>query len=226
MEFTPFKKVPRLSREIVITEKIDGTNASITIVPLSEVIDADGTVIDPHVVSYSTDSDMAVLAGSRSKFVLPGKMTDNHGFAAWVHAHATELAAGLGYGTHFGEWWGHGIQRGYGLAKGEKRFSLFNTGRWVPHGAPLPEEASLKAHPPACCHVVPELYRGPMDTAVVLSVMDALKGLGSMAVEHSYMNPEGIMIFHTGSGQIYKKTYEGDAEGKDRAGIPRELIAA
>ena len=30
-EFQPFPKIPRLSREIVITEKIDGTNAQILI---------------------------------------------------------------------------------------------------------------------------------------------------------------------------------------------------
>ena len=29
MEFSPFPKIARLSREIVITEKLDGTNASI-----------------------------------------------------------------------------------------------------------------------------------------------------------------------------------------------------
>jgi hypothetical protein len=52
----------------------------------------------------------------------------------------------LGPGRHFGEWWGAGIQRRYGLT--EKRFSLFNVTRWG--------EAR-----PACCHVVPTLYRGP-----------------------------------------------------------------
>ena len=31
-------------------------------------------------------------------------------------------------GRHFGEWWGSGIQRGYGLD--EKTFSLFNAYRW------------------------------------------------------------------------------------------------
>ena len=53
----------------------------------------------------------------------------------------------LGVGQHFGEWWGFGIQRGYGLH--ERRFSLFNTGRW-----------SDPAVRPACCGVVPVLADG------------------------------------------------------------------
>ncbi len=36
--------------------------------------------------------------------------------------------------TYFGEWWGSGVQRGYGLQKGDKRFSLFNVSRWALHG--------------------------------------------------------------------------------------------
>jgi hypothetical protein len=31
MEFTPFDKTPRLNRECAVTEKIDGTNAQISI---------------------------------------------------------------------------------------------------------------------------------------------------------------------------------------------------
>jgi hypothetical protein len=31
MDFVGFPKVPRLSREVVVTEKIDGTNASVLI---------------------------------------------------------------------------------------------------------------------------------------------------------------------------------------------------
>jgi hypothetical protein len=69
-----------------------------------------------------------MLAGSRSQYITPER--DNHGFARWVQDDADELWA-LGEGRHFGEWWGSGIQRGYGLQKGEKRFSLFNVARWA-----------------------------------------------------------------------------------------------
>ena len=103
-EFRPFPKIPRLSREIIITEKIDGTNASITIT-----------------------EDGQFLTGSRNRWITPED--DNFGFSAWAHANK-DVLMGLGVGTHFGEWWGHGIQRGYGLPKGRRRFSLFNVGRW------------------------------------------------------------------------------------------------
>ena len=33
MRFVDFKKIPRLSREILVTEKIDGSNGQIAIIP-------------------------------------------------------------------------------------------------------------------------------------------------------------------------------------------------
>lgn len=103
-EFIYFGKVSRLKREVVISEKLDGTNAAIII----------------------RDNDL--YCQSRNKVIDP--TCDNAGFANWVHAHKQELIEQLGPGCHFGEWWGSGIQRGYGLK--EKRFSLFNTHYW--HG--------------------------------------------------------------------------------------------
>lgn len=101
-EFSEFPKIYRLSRECVITEKIDGTNASI-------YIEEDGTF----------------TAGSRTRWITP--QDDNFGFARWAEEHKVELMS-LGPGQHFGEWWGVKIQRGYNLK--EKRFSLINTSRW------------------------------------------------------------------------------------------------
>src|SRR5258708_1600570 len=120
--FHEFPKIARLSRDCIITEKIDGTNAQVVVL-----------------------EDGRVLAGSRSRFLT--KETDNFGFHLWVTQHEDELR-GLGPGRHYGEWWGSGIQRGYGLRKGEKRFSLFNVSRWG-------------TERPTCCHVVPVLYMGP-----------------------------------------------------------------
>ena len=102
MEFEPFAKIARLHRDIVITEKIDGTNAQVCI-----------------------DDDGAVRAGSRSRWITP--QDDNYGFARWVAEHADGLRE-LGPGRHIGEWWGSGIQRNY--SQTSKRFSLFNVGRW------------------------------------------------------------------------------------------------
>lgn len=102
MEFQPFQKIARLTRECTITEKIDGTNASI-------VITEDGQF----------------LTGSRTRWITPED--DNYGFAKWAQTNRDELMR-LGVGQHFGEWWGQGVQRNYSQTR--KRFSLFNTHKW------------------------------------------------------------------------------------------------
>jgi hypothetical protein len=45
-----------------------------------------------------------------------------------VAANAEAIAATLGAGRHFGEWWGAGVQRRYGQTA--KRFSLFNVSKY------------------------------------------------------------------------------------------------
>jgi hypothetical protein len=103
MEFVPFPKMARLSREIIVTEKIDGTNSQIFI-----------------------GEDGSFLTGSRNRWIT--RADDNFGFARWTEENRDELMQ-LGPGRHFGEWWGSGIQRRYDLA--EKRFSLFNAVLWA-----------------------------------------------------------------------------------------------
>jgi hypothetical protein len=103
MDFTGFPKIARFNREVIVTEKIDGTNAQIHI----------------------DDTGAVLTAGSRNKWITP--TDDNAGFARWASENTAELLR-LGPGSHFGEWWGAGIQRRYGLT--EKRFSLFNVSRW------------------------------------------------------------------------------------------------
>lgn len=175
-EFQSFPKIPRLSGECIITEKIDGTNACVLVL-----------------------SDDRVIAGFRSKWITPED--DNMGFARWVKEHEEELRKGLGYGLHFGEWWGAGIQRRYGLK--EKRFSLFNTTRWT------------GGTTPAICSVVPELYRGPFDTGMAGYYINQLAEKGSRAAP-GFMQPEGIVIFHVAGGFLFKKTIEKDSEPKGK----------
>jgi hypothetical protein len=153
--FVGFPKMARLSREVVVTEKIDGTNACVFI-----------------------SEDGEFLVGSRTRWITPEQ--DNHGFAAWAYANKDDLLL-LGPGTHFGEWWGSGIQRGYGLQKGEKRFSLFNTLRWCLYGhEPLttptldPRVTRTQEMLPECCGLVPVLHRGIFDTAVIENVLPAI----------------------------------------------------
>ena len=213
--FLPFPKMGRLTRTCVITEKIDGTNAQVNIVPKSLVSLAEDV---SAVVAESADSFM--FAGSRTRYITPGKSTDNAGFAAWVKDNAADLFQ-LGPGRHFGEWWGSKIQCGYGLT--ERRFSLFNTSRWVDRhteagliGDMWPDVANLEPgqqFAPACCHVVPVLFEGMFSDHVVHNMLELLRARGSVAAP-GWMKPEGIVVFHTATGTLFKKTLEGDESPK------------
>lgn len=191
MEFQGFPKIARLSRECVVTEKIDGTNAQIKIVPYGAENDFVGAC-------YS-DNDFIIYAGSRNRWV--DLKDDNYGFAKWVATNAEELLK-LGPGQHFGEWWGAGIQRRYGLT--EKRFSLFNVGVWN------------EENKPACCHVVPVLYRGEFDTQAIAQTIDALSSFGSVAAP-GFMDPEGVIVYHEAAKLMFKKTCKDDEKPKGQA---------
>ena len=130
-EFVEFPKIARLSREVIVTEKIDGTNAQVMIVKIDRCEDV-AFSRDPYFID-TPDGKFGIAAGSRNRWITP--KDDNFGFAVWVVEHAAEIVK-LGPGRHFGEWWGSGIQRGYGLPKGEKRWSLFNVQRWHVAGTP------------------------------------------------------------------------------------------
>jgi hypothetical protein len=172
-EFKPFQKIPRLSRECIITEKIDGTNASIHITEEGEFITC-----------------------SRNQIITPEK--DNYGFSRWANENKEELLK-LGVGSHFGEWWGLGIQRGYGAT--QKYWSLFNVSKWTDDIRPK------------CCKVVPVLHVGMFDTTVIDKVIESLKNNGSKAMP--FMNPEGIVVYHTSSRTYFKKTILNDEKGKE-----------
>ena len=196
--FQEFPKIARLSREIIITEKIDGTNAQVLIT-----------------------EDGVILAGSRTRWITP--TDDNFGFAKWVEGNKQTLL-GLGVGRHFGEWWGNGIQRGYDLTKGEKRFSLFNVSRWCLYGTE--PKRILTADPriekyqevlPEGVSLVPELYHGIFDTATIDKVLEDLKLHGSYA-SLGFMKPEGIVIFHIAANVGFKKTIEKDDVPKSSKG--------
>jgi hypothetical protein len=182
-EFKEFKKIPRLSREIVITEKIDGTNGLIYIDELGNF-----------------------FVGSKNRWL--DDHQDNHGFWHWAVDNKEELL-NLGKGYHYGEWWGKGIQRGYNLQ--EKRFSLFNVGKWVKDRTQTLKEK--QEYCPECCNVVPILYEGMFNTSIISSVLDELKITGSKA-SPNFMKPEGIIIYHKVGNLYFKKTIENDEKGK------------
>ena len=195
--FVEFPKISRLSRECIITEKIDGTNGQICI---------------------TEDGQMRV--GSRTRWLTP-ETGDNHGFLLWAMTHHDELMT-LGVGRHFGEWWGSGIQRGYGLPKGEKRWSLFNVSRWclngeTPQRIPTADPRIEKYQDvlPACCSLVPVMYRGIFTTEACEAALSALRANGSKA-SPGFMKPEGIVCFHTAGNFGLKKTLEKDEVPKSR----------
>lgn len=187
--FNAFPKIPRYRREVCITEKIDGTNACIQIRPMIEC--SEGSPM-PIFEAPIDGVHHGIWPQSRNGFIRPDK--DNFGFAKWVQDNAWELIR-LGSGAHFGEWWGQGVQRGYGQTR--KRFSLFNVARWQPG----------RDTPPACCDVVPILaYCSPEDIQVHL---EALRLNGSSAAP-GFMSPEGIVVWHSQSKQYYKILLEND----------------
>lgn len=175
IEFVPFQKIGRVSRNCTITEKIDGTNACIFM-----------------------DEAGAFLTGSRTRWITPED--DNAGFSKWAHANRADLLT-LGPGFHYGEWWGLGIQRAYGQTG--KRFSLFNATRWS-------DELGQR---PACCSVVPILYQGIFETTAIGAAVAALRLHGSKAA-HGFMRPEGVVVYHHATKQLFKKTLEKDEKPK------------
>ena len=111
-EFQEWPKIPRaVLGNVVITEKMDGTNACVII--------ENGEIIGVQ---------------SRNRMLNIGKENDNYGFAQYVWDNKEKFLE-LGEGRHYGEWCGLGIQ-GNPHCFPEKRFYLFNTRRWGVHHLP------------------------------------------------------------------------------------------
>lgn len=226
MSFEPFAKIARLNRDIVITEKIDGTNGQILIEEIGEERAGEVPVGDELAVI----GRYGVKAGSRNRWLTAADKGDNFGFAAWVRANAPALVQVLGPGRHFGEWWGQGIQRRYGLT--EKRFSLFNPSRWGFLADPVVRAARPEI--PAQLGVVPTLYEGPWfgraeafgdgvigahtsgDYYAPILALNVLDQYGSYAAP-GFRDPEGIVVFHSASSQLFKATIKGDEKPKGQA---------
>jgi hypothetical protein len=193
-EFKSFSKIARLSRDIVVTEKLDGTNGLI----------------------YINESNN-IFAGSRNRWL--DEHSDNHGFWHWVIENKEELLK-LGKGYHYGEFWGKGIQRGYGLE--EKRFSLFNVGRWCMWNEepklistdPKTKIEKYQERLPKCCYLVPILYEGIFNSDIIESQLNHLKEVGSYA-SHGFKPAEGVVIYHKHGNVYFKKTILNDDKGKD-----------
>ena len=112
VEFEAWPKIPRaVLGDVVITEKMDGTNACVII-------------------------EEGVITGvqSRKRMINVGKDNDNYGFASYVRQNE-QMFLDLGDGKHYGEWVGLGIQSNPHMFV-QKFFYLFDTRRWGEHNVP------------------------------------------------------------------------------------------
>lgn len=166
----------------MVTEKIDGTNGLIKIWEPTEPVPTEAILV----------GNLAILSGSRNRWCTPE--SDNYGLAAWVRDNRLDIVK-LGVGSHYGEWWGHGIQRGYGLK--EKAFSLFDP------------DPTLEL--PAIVRAVPVLYYGEFSTEVVKGCLSMLQKHGSVAAP-GFMRPEGVVVTHMPSRHKFKATLDGDSK--------------
>jgi hypothetical protein len=200
VEFKEFEKIPRLNREVVITEKIDGTNACVVVVDVPA---------PKWWQFWKPPAGRLVFAQSRNRLLTLDN--DNAGFASWVYNNAEELKQ-LGPGYHYGEWWGQKIGRNYGLK--EKRFSLFNSWRWVEDTGVRTELEPGRDYAPKCCNVVP-IIATCSGLETVNHVVDVLRAHGSYAAP-GFMDPEGVIVFHTAANKYFKVTIKGDESPKGK----------
>ena len=215
--FVAYPKTPRLASPFAITEKIDGTNGAIVIeeeawgyspaddhpnvlaIPAGEERGEDGYPIRQY----------PVYAQSRNRFVTP--QADNYGFAAWVAENAEALVKVLGPGRHYGEWWGHGIQRGYGLTTGDRRFSLFNAHRW---DSLVTTDFGLSVVP-VLATASDDVWLGNLAT-IVESELIGLRSYGSVAAP-GFDRPEGVIVYHSRSSQVFKAFVDDIEKAAERA---------
>ena len=203
MLFTGFPKISRLSRDCIITEKIDGTNGQLYF--FAEV-DKSIPKTATNVTSEDNPNYYFMSVGSRKRWLTPED--DNFNFAKWAWENKDELFTLLGPGRHYGEWFGSGIQRNYGLQSGERWLSLFNTTK----------HEGIQNRTKLNLTTVPILRKNTFTTQIVEEALSDLKKYGSFLVP-SFKNPEGIVIYHTGSGTLYKKTLENDEQPKGQVEI-------
>lgn len=216
--FEGWPKTQRLSNTtIAITEKIDGTNAAVVIERTepgsARYLDSPGAAV---LVQCGENEWYEIAAQSRKRLIRVGD--DNFGFARWVLDNAHELVELLGPGRHFGEWWGQGIQRGYGMS--HKVFSLFNQHRWFKIAEQREDwkPRASRIHMTA----VPLLYAGTLDLAVVDYAVELLRQTGSVAprewvFDPSFQKAEGVVTYFPHLDVRLKSFVENDTTPKGEA---------
>lgn len=219
LAFEAFPKIPRKLGDVMITEKIDGTNAQVIFARNGDLTDMQASV---RAEQFHTtvlrggvgEDDVYVLAGSRNRYIQPGN--DNFTFARYVLENAAALYEVLGLGKHYGEWYGQGIQRRYGLE--EKRFALFNAYRWKDFGNPEEGHTNevfttspVNYQGVPGLSVVPVLHVGSFEEtpmSKIEEIYDGLQANGSQAVP-GWAEPEGIVVRFSFADKLIKLTDNG-----------------
>lgn len=199
-EFKAWPSIPRMSKErVVVTEKIDGSNSAVRIRPAGSL----GEDFSSDWIRFKEVDGVPyyVWAQSRKRFLGYTKETDNFGFGKWVAENTEELIRILGPGDHFGEWWGSGIQRGYGLS--EKRFSLFNALRWFEVLHPTEAHSEISN-----LYIVPLLFAGQFYDLNVSEIRQDLIDNGSKAMPG--FRSEGMVVYLREVNASYKVLLEND----------------
>lgn len=144
-QFKGWGSTTRENKNKTITEKLDGTNACIVA------------------------QDGKVQAQSRKRMITPDD--DNYGFARWVYNNAGALLDTLGYGYHYGEWYGEGIQKNPLGIEG-KRFALFHATKYTEaNGFDLERVDGLET--------VPLLHHGQCGVWTIPNIIQDLYTYGS-----------------------------------------------
>ncbi len=174
-EFKAWGSTPRENKNKTITEKIDGTNACLVI------------------------TNGKIVAQSRKRIITPED--DNYGFAKWAHANAGVLFDTLGYGYHYGEWYGEGIQKNPLGIEG-RRFALFHPTKYnEANGYDLSKVDGLET--------VPLLHHGQCDVWTIPDIMSDLDIYGSKVVGAKRTK----IVRDLGDGYTYEIDKAATAEG-------------
>lgn len=179
-------QISKVLGNVTVTEKIDGTNACL-------VFDADGNM----------------FAQSRNRVITPA--SDNQGFARWAYRYQEELFHILGEGRHFGEWWGKGIGRKYGME--HNVFSLFNVGRFYKTGPDGLDSMSTRAQGTSIfdqVSAVPHLFTGEYGSdAMKAAVTDLQDNNSKAAAQHGidFADPEGVCFYFREFDKVAKLVF-------------------
>lgn len=146
---------------------------------------------------------------------------DNYGFAKWVYDNAGVLMDTLGYGYHYGEWFGEGIQKNPLGIEG-KRFALF-------HATKYTEDNGYELNKVDGLETVPLLFHGQAQFDTLAETIHGLSAFGSRvqgAKTHwdegltmdVAADAEGVIVWHKETQQKYKILLEDDAFHKWEVG--------